>query len=81
MQRVEKKYLYSVGVLGDAAFMFVDPRTALADPATNEELGTVPEMGLEETKEAIEAASKAFPAWSRTTAKVSTIPVTPLAWF
>jgi len=41
-----------------------------ADPATNEELGTVPEMSLEETKQAIEAASKAFPAWSRTTAKV-----------
>ena len=30
-----------------------------ADPATTEELGTVPEMGIEETKEAIEAASKA----------------------
>ena len=45
-------------------------RPFTADPATNEELGTVPEMGLEETKEAIEAAHKAFPAWSRTTAKV-----------
>jgi len=42
----------------------------LVDPATNEELGTVPEMGLEETKEAIEAASRAFVSWSRTTAKV-----------
>lgn len=42
----------------------------LLDPATNEELGTVPEMGLEETKEAIEAASRAFPKWSRTTPKV-----------
>jgi succinate-semialdehyde dehydrogenase/glutarate-semialdehyde dehydrogenase len=40
------------------------------DPATNEELGTVPEMGMEETKEAIEAASRAFASWSRTTAKV-----------
>jgi hypothetical protein len=27
-------------------------------------------MGLAETKEAIDAAAKAFPAWSRTTAKV-----------
>jgi hypothetical protein len=42
----------------------------LADPATAEALGTVPEMGLAETKEAIDAAAKAFPAWSRTTAKV-----------
>jgi succinate-semialdehyde dehydrogenase/glutarate-semialdehyde dehydrogenase len=42
----------------------------LVDPATDDELGTVPEMGLEETKEAIEAASRAFVSWSRTTAKV-----------
>lgn len=41
------------------------------DPFNNEELGTVPEMGLTETKEAINAAAKAFPAWSTTTAKVS----------
>jgi succinate-semialdehyde dehydrogenase / glutarate-semialdehyde dehydrogenase len=39
------------------------------NPATNEELGTVPEMGLEETKEAIDAAAKAFPAWSTLTSK------------
>ncbi|SJL05860.1 related to UGA2-succinate semialdehyde dehydrogenase [Armillaria ostoyae] len=42
---------------------------SVTNPATLEELGTVPEMGLSETMEAIEAASKAFPAWSRTTAK------------
>jgi NAD-dependent aldehyde dehydrogenases len=41
-----------------------------ADPATNDVLGTIPEMGLEETQEAIAAAAKAFPEWSRTTAKV-----------
>ena len=40
------------------------------DPATAEELGTVPEMGLAETKQAIDAASKAFKTWSKTTAKV-----------
>ncbi|KAL0573294.1 hypothetical protein V5O48_008657 [Marasmius crinis-equi] len=42
---------------------------AVTNPATNEELGTVPEMGLAETKEAIDAAAKAFPSWSKTTAK------------
>ncbi|KAG6846125.1 hypothetical protein H0H93_015872, partial [Arthromyces matolae] len=42
---------------------------SVTNPATNEELGTVPDMGLLETKEAIDAASRAFPAWSRTTAK------------
>lgn len=41
------------------------------DPATLEELATVPDMGLEETKEAIDAAARAFPSWSATTPKVS----------
>ncbi|KAF9498768.1 succinic semialdehyde dehydrogenase [Pleurotus eryngii] len=39
------------------------------NPATNEEIGTIPEMGLEETKEAIGAASVAFQTWGKTTAK------------
>lgn len=42
-----------------------------SDPATREELGTVPEMGIEETKDAIKAAGEAFVAWSKTTAKVT----------
>ncbi|KAH9939375.1 succinic semialdehyde dehydrogenase [Epithele typhae] len=40
----------------------------VTNPATTEELGTVPEMGLAETKEAIDAAAKAFKTWSKTTA-------------
>jgi succinate-semialdehyde dehydrogenase/glutarate-semialdehyde dehydrogenase len=40
------------------------------DPATEEEIGTVPEMGVVETKEAIEAAAVAFKTWSKTTAQV-----------
>ncbi|KAF9816508.1 hypothetical protein IEO21_04036 [Rhodonia placenta] len=39
------------------------------NPATEEELGTVPEMGLAETKQAIETASQAFKTWSKTTPK------------
>ncbi|KAI1783946.1 Aldehyde/histidinol dehydrogenase [Ganoderma leucocontextum] len=41
----------------------------VTNPATAEELGTVPEMGLAETKQAIDAASRAFKTWSKTTAK------------
>ncbi|TBU36821.1 Aldehyde/histidinol dehydrogenase [Dichomitus squalens] len=41
----------------------------VTNPATTEELGTVPELGLEETKQAIDAASKALKTWSKTTAK------------
>lgn len=45
----------------------------ILDPATNEELGSVPELGPDETREAIEAASKAFISWSKTTAKVRSV--------
>ncbi|PBK71159.1 succinate semialdehyde dehydrogenase [Armillaria solidipes] len=41
----------------------------VTNPATLEELATVPDMGLEETKEAIDAAARAFPSWSATTPK------------
>jgi succinate-semialdehyde dehydrogenase/glutarate-semialdehyde dehydrogenase len=34
------------------------------DPATGDVIGTVPSCGRAETKRAIEAAAKAFPAWS-----------------
>jgi succinate-semialdehyde dehydrogenase/glutarate-semialdehyde dehydrogenase len=39
------------------------------DPASSETLGTVPKMGAEETRRAIEAADKALPAWRGKTAK------------
>src|SRR5438045_3840284 len=39
------------------------------NPATGETLGTVPKMGAEETRRAIEAADRALPAWRGKTAK------------
>src|SRR5207342_308294 len=39
------------------------------NPATGEILGTVPRLGRAETRAAIAAASRAFPAWRRKTAK------------
>src|SRR5688500_3668025 len=39
------------------------------NPATGEKLGTVPKLGAAETRRAIEAAEKAFPAWAAKTAK------------
>ena len=41
----------------------------VTDPATNEVLGTVPKMGADETRRAIEAANGALPAWRAKTAK------------
>ncbi|MDJ0829161.1 MAG: NADP-dependent succinate-semialdehyde dehydrogenase [Desulfobacterales bacterium] len=40
----------------------------VTNPATGEKLGTVPNMGAEETRRAIEAAEEAFSSWRRTTA-------------
>jgi len=42
---------------------------SVVNPATREPIGTVPDMGVAETRQAIEAASQAFPAWAALTAK------------
>jgi succinate-semialdehyde dehydrogenase/glutarate-semialdehyde dehydrogenase len=42
---------------------------SVVNPATREPIGTVPDMGVAETRHAIEAASQAFPAWAALTAK------------
>src|SRR5580698_5805907 len=45
------------------------PALKVMDPATGEEAGAVPDMGAPETKQAIEAAYRALPDWSRKLAK------------
>ncbi|EPQ1613209.1 TPA: NADP-dependent succinate-semialdehyde dehydrogenase [Klebsiella pneumoniae] len=42
---------------------------AVTNPANGEQLGSVPKMGADETREAIEAANRALPAWRALTAK------------
>jgi succinate-semialdehyde dehydrogenase/glutarate-semialdehyde dehydrogenase len=42
---------------------------AVHDPASGEKIGTVPDMGAEETKKAIAAAEAAWPAWRAKTGK------------
>ena len=41
----------------------------VTNPATGDLLGTIPRMGAEETRRAIEAADAAYPAWRARTAK------------
>jgi succinate-semialdehyde dehydrogenase/glutarate-semialdehyde dehydrogenase len=55
----------------DGAWVDADGRATIEvrDPASNDVIGTVPKMGVEETRRAIEAASRAFESWKRTTAK------------
>jgi len=64
--------------VNSSALLFPCPRRSayrlcpsVADPANDAELGTVPEMTLAQTKEAIAAARDAFRPWSKTTAKVN----------
>ena len=42
---------------------------AVVNPASGESLGTVPNMGVADTRRAIEAAARAFPAWAALTAR------------
>lgn len=42
---------------------------SVIDPASEKEIGKLPDMGAKETKEAIEVASKAFESWSQTSGK------------
>src|SRR5687767_13345523 len=42
---------------------------AVDDPATGAVIGTVPRLGAVETREAINAAARAFPEWRGKTAK------------
>jgi succinate-semialdehyde dehydrogenase/glutarate-semialdehyde dehydrogenase len=41
----------------------------VTNPASGERIGTVPNLGAAETRRAIEAAARAFPAWAAKTAK------------
>ncbi len=45
------------------------PEIAVTNPATGEEIAKVPRFGAKETREAIDAAEKAFQTWSRMLAK------------
>ena len=46
-----------------------EPCTPVFDKATGEEIARVPDLGAAETNAAIEAAHRAFPAWSKLLAK------------
>src|SRR5215813_4318068 len=55
----------------DGAWVDADGWATIAvdNPATGDTLGTVPKMGADETRRAIEAADRALPAWRAKTAK------------
>jgi len=55
----------------DGAWADADGRETIdvTNPANGAKLGTIPKMGAAETRRAIEAANRAFPAWRAKTAK------------
>ena len=59
----------------DGAWLDADDKSTIAvkNPADGAQLGTVPKMGVAETRRAIEAANAAFPAWRAKTAKERSI--------
>jgi succinate-semialdehyde dehydrogenase/glutarate-semialdehyde dehydrogenase len=64
----DKDLFRQQGLIGGAWRDAVSGDTvAVADPATRETLGTVPDMGGAETRAAIEAAAAAFASWRRRT--------------
>ncbi len=55
----------------DGAWVDADSGATIevTNPATGEALGTIPKLGADETRRAIEAAERAWPAWRAKTAK------------
>jgi len=65
----------------DGAWLSADSGQSIevTNPANGELLGTVPRMGTEETRRAVDAASAALPAWRALTAKQRAARL--MAWF
>src|SRR6478752_7804245 len=55
----------------DGAWVDADGRAVVEvdNPATGEIVGVVPRLGRSETRQAIDAAARAFPSWRKRTAK------------
>ena len=70
MQLTDTKLFRQQGYI-DGAWAGADSGKSIAvtDPATGEQLGTVPNMGADETRRAIDAAHAALPGWRAKTAK------------
>ena len=70
MLKLKDKNLFRQQCYIDGNWLDADSGESIdvTNPATGEKLGTVPKMGAEETRRAIEAAEEAFSSWRKTTA-------------
>lgn len=53
----------------DGTWISAEARITVSDPATDEAIGTVPDLGREETLRAVDAAARALPRWRATPAR------------
>ncbi len=60
---------YPTAALINGAWVQSKKTFSVTDPATGEEIAKVADLGADETRAAIDAASAAFPAWAAKTAK------------
>jgi succinate-semialdehyde dehydrogenase/glutarate-semialdehyde dehydrogenase len=67
MNMISKKF--PAAALIDGEWITSAKTFPVTDPATGAEIATVPDLGAKEAREAIDAASRALPAWSAKTAK------------
>jgi succinate-semialdehyde dehydrogenase / glutarate-semialdehyde dehydrogenase len=69
--QLKDRELFREQCLIDGRWLSADEEGALPvrNPATSEQLGTIPNMGAAETRRAIEAAARALPAWGARTAR------------
>jgi len=61
---IQQAYINGAWIAADSG-----ATVTVTDPASGEKLATVPDMGAAETRRAIEAADRAWPAWRALTAK------------
>src|SRR5947207_8458273 len=67
--RLKDAQLFRQASYVDGAWIGASAAIDVDNPATGEIIGTVPKLGRAETRLAIEAAARAFPAWRARTAK------------
>lgn len=60
---------FPTAALIDGAWVTSQKTFSVIDPATGDEIARVPDLGADDTRRAIDAAAKAFPAWAETPAK------------
>jgi succinate-semialdehyde dehydrogenase / glutarate-semialdehyde dehydrogenase len=71
MSMIAKKF--PTAALIDGQWVTSPKTFAVTDPATGGEIATVPDLGADDAKRAIDAAANALPAWSAKTAKERSI--------